>query len=110
MAVIDKMGHVAVGTSTNGATFKIPGSYIPLSEPLLTGGLVMVRLQDLQHMLMMKFGACGATGDGDIMMRFLPCYQIVENMRLGLEPKIAAEDAYTESQKNILTLLEQCSL
>uniref|UniRef100_A0A0D9W7V5 beta-aspartyl-peptidase n=1 Tax=Leersia perrieri TaxID=77586 RepID=A0A0D9W7V5_9ORYZ len=25
MAVIDKMGHVAVGTSTNGATFKIPG-------------------------------------------------------------------------------------
>ncbi|XP_057951641.1 probable isoaspartyl peptidase/L-asparaginase 3 isoform X2 [Malania oleifera] len=26
MAVIDKMGHIAVGTSTNGATFKIPGS------------------------------------------------------------------------------------
>uniref|UniRef100_A0A2P2K6T4 beta-aspartyl-peptidase n=1 Tax=Rhizophora mucronata TaxID=61149 RepID=A0A2P2K6T4_RHIMU len=25
MAVFDQMGHVAVGTSTNGATFKIPG-------------------------------------------------------------------------------------
>ncbi|RVW67851.1 putative isoaspartyl peptidase/L-asparaginase 3 [Vitis vinifera] len=26
MAVIDKEGHIAVGTSTNGATYKIPGS------------------------------------------------------------------------------------
>lgn len=25
MAVIDTMGHIAAGTSTNGATFKIPG-------------------------------------------------------------------------------------
>ncbi|KAG7014842.1 putative isoaspartyl peptidase/L-asparaginase 3 [Cucurbita argyrosperma subsp. argyrosperma] len=37
-------------------------------------------------------GACGATGDGDIMMRFLP-YQVVESMRLGMEPKDAAKDA-----------------
>jgi hypothetical protein len=22
-------------------------------------------------------GGCGATGDGDVMMRFLPCYQAV---------------------------------
>uniref|UniRef100_M1BMJ7 N(4)-(Beta-n-acetylglucosaminyl)-l-asparaginase n=3 Tax=Solanum TaxID=4107 RepID=M1BMJ7_SOLTU len=27
------------------------------------------------------------------MMRFLPCYQAVENMRLGMEPKLAAKDA-----------------
>ncbi|XP_015067541.1 probable isoaspartyl peptidase/L-asparaginase 3 isoform X2 [Solanum pennellii] len=46
MAVIDQIGQVAVGTSTNGATFKIPGSY-----------------------------------------------QAVENMRLGMEPKLAAKDA-----------------
>lgn len=26
-------------------------------------------------------------------MRFLPCYQVVESMRLGLSPKAAAEDA-----------------
>jgi len=31
-------------------------------------------------------GACGATGDGDIMMRFLPCYQAVESMRNGKTP------------------------
>jgi N4-(beta-N-acetylglucosaminyl)-L-asparaginase len=38
-------------------------------------------------------GGCGATGDGDIMMRFLPCYQAVENLRRGMTPTEAAEDA-----------------
>ncbi|KLP06889.1 Uncharacterized protein Y057_4444 [Fusarium fujikuroi] len=32
-------------------------------------------------------------GDGDIMLRFLPCYQAIEGMRNGLSPKEAAEDA-----------------
>ncbi|KAK3144067.1 hypothetical protein QOZ80_4AG0308400 [Eleusine coracana subsp. coracana] len=81
MAVIDKMGHIAVGTSTNGATFKIPGRVgdgpIPGSSSYGDD----------------EVGACGATGDGDIMMRFLPCYQVVESMRLGMEPRDAAVDA-----------------
>ena len=38
-------------------------------------------------------GGCGATGDGDVMMRFLPCYQAVESMRLGATPEQAAADA-----------------
>lgn len=81
MAVIDKMGHIAVGTSTNGATYKIPGRVgdgpIPGSSAYADN----------------EIGACGATGDGDIMMRFLPCYQVVESMRLGMEPELAAKDA-----------------
>ncbi|KAJ1272138.1 hypothetical protein BS78_06G179900 [Paspalum vaginatum] len=81
MAVIDKMGHIAVGTSTNGATFKIPGRVgdgpIPGSSSYGDD----------------EVGACGATGDGDIMMRFLPCYQVVESMRRGMEPRDAAMDA-----------------
>ncbi|GAB4858834.1 hypothetical protein Ancab_010312 [Ancistrocladus abbreviatus] len=81
MAVIDKMGHVAVGTSTNGATFKIPGR---VGDGPIAGSSAYA--DD-------EVGACGATGDGDIMMRFLPCYQVVESMRLGMEPKLAAEDA-----------------
>ncbi|BAT92711.1 hypothetical protein VIGAN_07152500 [Vigna angularis var. angularis] len=40
-----------------------------------------------------EVGACCAIGDGDIMMRFLPCYQVVESMRLGMDPKLAAKDA-----------------
>ncbi|TVU14980.1 hypothetical protein EJB05_38477, partial [Eragrostis curvula] len=81
MTVIDKMGHIAVGTSTNGATFKIPGRVgdgpIPGSSSYADD----------------EVGACGATGDGDVMMRFLPCYQVVESMRRGMEPLDAARDA-----------------
>ncbi|XP_008778245.2 probable isoaspartyl peptidase/L-asparaginase 3 isoform X2 [Phoenix dactylifera] len=81
MAVIDKMGHIAVGTSTNGATFKIPGR---VGDGPIAGSSAYA--DD-------EVGACGATGDGDIMMRFLPCYQVVESMRRGMEPKDAAADA-----------------
>ncbi|XP_058085844.1 probable isoaspartyl peptidase/L-asparaginase 3 isoform X2 [Magnolia sinica] len=81
MAAIDKAGHIAVGTSTNGATFKIPGR---VGDGPIAGSSAYA--DD-------EVGACGATGDGDIMMRFLPCYQVVENMRLGMEPKRAAADA-----------------
>ncbi|KAM7273235.1 hypothetical protein ACFE04_027899 [Oxalis oulophora] len=81
MTVFDRMGHVAVGTSTNGATFKIPGR---VGDGPIVGSSAYA--DD-------EVGACGATGDGDIMMRFLPCYQVVESMRLGMEPKLAAKDA-----------------
>ncbi|KAM0846084.1 hypothetical protein ACQ4PT_055910 [Festuca glaucescens] len=81
MAVIDKMGHVAAGTSTNGATFKIPGR---VGDGPIPGSSAYG--DD-------EAGACGATGDGDIMMRFLPCYQVVESMRRGMEPRDAAMDA-----------------
>ncbi|XP_074560548.1 putative isoaspartyl peptidase/L-asparaginase 3 isoform X1 [Curcuma longa] len=81
MAVIDKMGHIAVGTSTNGATFKVPGR---VGDGPIAGSSAYADSE---------VGACGATGDGDIMMRFLPCYQVVESMRQGMEPKHAAVDA-----------------
>lgn len=83
MAVIDRMGHIAVGTSTNGATFKIPGR---VGDGPIAGSSAYA---------IDEVGACCATGDGDIMMRFLPCYQVVESMRLGMEPKLAAKDAIT---------------
>ncbi|KAK6936851.1 Peptidase T2, asparaginase 2 [Dillenia turbinata] len=69
MAVIDKTGHIAVGTSTNGATFKIPGR---VGDGPIAGSSAYA--DD-------EIGACGATGD------------VVESMRLGMEPKHAAEDA-----------------
>lgn len=77
------MGHIAVGTSTNGATFKIPGR---VGDGPIAGSSAYA---------IDEVGACCATGDGDIMMRFLPCYQVVESMRLGMEPKLAAKDAIT---------------
>lgn len=80
MAVIDKAGRIAVGTSTNGATFKIPGR---VGDGPIAGSSSYA--DD-------EVGACGATGDG-VMMRFLPCYQAVESMRQGMDPKQAARDA-----------------
>ncbi|PON27709.1 N(4)-(beta-N-acetylglucosaminyl)-L-asparaginase precursor [Trichoderma gamsii] len=72
---------MAACTTTNGASHKIPGRVgdgpIPGSGSYVDSTV----------------GGCGATGDGDIMMRFLPCYQAVESLRRGLTPQQAAEDA-----------------
>lgn len=81
MAVIDTKGRIAAGTSTNGASYKIPGR---VGDGPIVGASAYAD---------QEVGACGATGDGDVMMRFLPCYQVVESMRLGLSPVEAAEDA-----------------
>lgn len=38
-------------------------------------------------------GAAAATGDGDVMMRFLPSFVAIENLRNGKSPKEAARQA-----------------
>ncbi|KAK5662517.1 hypothetical protein OQA88_8429 [Cercophora sp. LCS_1] len=81
MVVIDAEGRMAAGTSTNGASHKVPGRVG--DGPIVGSGSYVDG----------EVGGCGATGDGDVMMRFLPCYQAVENLRLGMTPKEAAEDA-----------------
>ena len=81
MIAIDKAGRMAAGTSTNGASHKIPGR---VGDGPIPGSGSYVDSE---------VGGCGATGDGDIMMRFLPCYQAVENLRHGMTPAEAAEDA-----------------
>ena len=81
LITIDREGAMAAGTSTNGASYKIPGR---VGDGPITGSGSYVDGD---------VGGCGATGDGDIMMRFLPCYQAVESMRNGMSPKEAAEDA-----------------
>ncbi len=81
MVVIHQSGVMAAGTSTNGASHKVPGRVG--DGPIVGSGSYVDG----------DVGGCGATGDGDIMMRFLPCYQAVENLRQGMEPQEAAEDA-----------------
>ncbi|KAL6408227.1 putative asparaginase [Ilyonectria robusta] len=73
-------GTIAAGTTTNGASHKIPGR---VGDGPITGSGSYVDGD---------VGGCGATGDGDIMMRFLPCYQAIENLRRGMSPTEAAED------------------
>ncbi|ODA80857.1 hypothetical protein RJ55_03817 [Drechmeria coniospora] len=74
-------GHLAAGTSTNGAAHKIPGR---VGDGPIAGSGAYVDSDA---------GGCGATGDGDILMRFLPCYQAVESLRRGMSPADAAADA-----------------
>lgn len=81
LIAIHQDGSMAAGTSTNGASHKVPGR---VGDGPITGSGSYVDGD---------VGGCGATGDGDIMMRFLPCYQAVENLRRGMAPKEAAEDA-----------------
>ena len=81
MIALSHDGKMASATSTNGARHKIPGR---VGDGPIAGSGSYVDSD---------VGGCGATGDGDVMMRFLPCYQAVENLRRGMKPRQAAEDA-----------------
>nr|ARK20017.1 (4)-(Beta-N-acetylglucosaminyl)-L-asparaginase [Ampulex compressa] len=75
---IDVNGHIAAGTSTNGARNKIPGRIG--DSPIPGAGAYADQ----------KVGAAAATGAGDVMMRFLPSFLAVEEMRHGATPTEAA--------------------
>ncbi|KAM0540412.1 hypothetical protein ACHAO7_011199 [Fusarium culmorum] len=81
LIAITKDGSLAAGTTTNGASHKIPGRVG--DGPIVGSGSYADS----------SIGGCGATGDGDIMLRFLPCYQALDSLSRGLSPKEAAEDA-----------------
>jgi len=78
---VDRHGNVCVGCSTNGRTFKLPGR---VGDSPITGAGAYCD-NDV--------GAAIATGNGDVMMRFLPTYHAVELMREGATPAAAAEAA-----------------
>ncbi|XP_028657971.1 N(4)-(beta-N-acetylglucosaminyl)-L-asparaginase [Erpetoichthys calabaricus] len=87
MIVVDSFGHVAVGTSTNGATHKIAGRVG--DSPIPGAGAYADS----------TVGGAAATGDGDIMMRFLPSYQAVEYMRTGMDPSLACGKVISRIKK-----------
>jgi N4-(beta-N-acetylglucosaminyl)-L-asparaginase len=88
MLAIDRQGRIASGTSTNGATFKIPGR---VGDSSITGAGSYVD---------QEVGGAAATGDGDILMRFLPSYATVENMRQGMDPSSAAGQTLLKISKH----------
>jgi len=80
MLIIDSNGNTAAGTTTNGLTYKVPGRVGDASIP---GAGSYAN----------EIGVCGATGDGDIMVRFASCLQVLETIRYGGKPKDACENA-----------------
>ncbi|KAK4887569.1 hypothetical protein RN001_003840 [Aquatica leii] len=87
MLVIDNEGDIAAGTSTNGLTHKIPGRVG--DSPIPGAGAYAVN----------DVGAACSTGDGDKMMRFLPSFHAIEELRKGTTPKKAAEMAVARIRK-----------
>lgn len=80
MVAIDARGKLASGTSTNGLRHKILGRVG--DSPVPGAGSYAAK----------EAGAAAATGDGDVMMRFLLSYQAVENLRRGMTAQEAAID------------------
>lgn len=96
---IDIAGRIATGTSTNGMNHKIAGRVG--DSPIVGSGSYVD--QDV--------GGAAATGDGDIIMRFLSSYQAVENLRQGMSPRAAGEEAlgrilrkYPDAQAGIVVV------
>ncbi len=80
-------GDICAGLSTNGLDFKIPGR---VGDSPITGA---------GGYCDNDVGGAVGTGNGDVMMRFLPSYQAVENMRRGMSPADAAKDALERIRK-----------
>ncbi|KAJ0395899.1 hypothetical protein P43SY_000405 [Pythium insidiosum] len=81
MVALDLEGRMAAGASSNGANHKIAGRVGDAAVPG-AGAYVDSRI-----------GGAAATGDGDIMMRFLPSFHAVQDMSTGLHPRLACEHA-----------------
>lgn len=89
MIVIHKQGNIAAGTSTNGIKFKIPGRVG--DSPIPGAGAYA---DDMA-------GGAAATGNGDVLMRFLPSYQAVQYMRRGEEPGKACQKVILRIQSYV---------
>ncbi|XP_036933119.1 N(4)-(beta-N-acetylglucosaminyl)-L-asparaginase [Acanthopagrus latus] len=88
MIAVDGDGHVAAGTSTNGMTHKVPGRVG--DSPIIGAGAYADS----------SAGGAAATGDGDVMMRFLPSYLAVELMRAGADPSAACKTAISRIKRH----------
>eukprot|EP01134_Creolimax_fragrantissima_P004547 CFRG4547T1 len=78
---MDRDGHFSCATTTNGAAHKVAGRVG--DSPILGSGCYVEE----------GAGGAGATGDGDVMMRFLPSFQAVHAMKYGETPGNACKDA-----------------
>ncbi|XP_034038007.1 N(4)-(beta-N-acetylglucosaminyl)-L-asparaginase isoform X2 [Thalassophryne amazonica] len=88
MIAVDKKGLIAAGTSTNGKNHKVPGR---VADSSIIGGGAYADS---------SVGGAAATGDGDIMMRFLPSYLAVELMRAGADPSSACKTAVSRIKRH----------
>ncbi len=90
LCALDAAGSLAVGVTSNGANHKVPGRVG--DAPLIgAGGYASDE----------SGGCAAATGDGDITQRFLPAFVATENMRNGMNPTAACEDAVRRIMRHV---------
>ncbi|KNC82612.1 hypothetical protein SARC_05109 [Sphaeroforma arctica JP610] len=78
---LDAEGHLACATTTNGPGHKVAGRVG--DSPIAGSGCYVEE----------GAGGAGATGDGDVMLRFLPSFHAVQLMKHGASPTEACEQA-----------------
>jgi isoaspartyl peptidase/L-asparaginase-like protein (Ntn-hydrolase superfamily) len=78
---IDKMGNISGGCSTSGLAYKMHGRVG--DSPIIGAGLYVDN----------EIGAAVATGLGEMVMRNLSSFLVVELMRQGATPQVACEEA-----------------
>jgi isoaspartyl peptidase/L-asparaginase-like protein (Ntn-hydrolase superfamily) len=87
MVALDRAGGLAAGCSTSGLPFKAPGRVG--DSPVVGAGAYC---DD-------AVGGAAATGNGDVMLRYLLSYTCVEAMRAGQEPQLACAAALRRMQR-----------
>ncbi|XP_042303757.1 N(4)-(Beta-N-acetylglucosaminyl)-L-asparaginase-like isoform X1 [Sceloporus undulatus] len=80
LIALDVCRNITAGVSTSGAPFKYPGRVG--DSPLPGCGLYADK----------EVGAAAATGDGDMIMCFSPCFHVILLMKQGLSPMDACQN------------------
>ena len=81
LLVLDANGDIAGGCSTSGWGYKLPGRVG--DSPILGSGLYVDN----------EVGAAGASGQGEVIMRYCGSFTVVELMRQGMAPQEACVEA-----------------
>jgi N4-(beta-N-acetylglucosaminyl)-L-asparaginase len=89
MLAIDERGDLSGACSTSGTAFKYHGRVG--DSPIIGAGLYVDN----------EIGAAGGTGVGEVVMKTLGSYSIVESMRHGSSPQEACEEAVQRALNKI---------
>lgn len=89
MLAIDKLGRISGACTTSGMGYKMPGRVG--DSPIIGAGLFVDG----------EVGGAVATGSGELVMRTLGTFLVVELMRNGMSPKQACEEAVHRIAKKI---------
>ncbi|MGW8317491.1 MAG: N(4)-(beta-N-acetylglucosaminyl)-L-asparaginase, partial [Bacteroidales bacterium] len=89
MLAIDERGDLSGACSTSGTAFKVHGRVG--DSPIIGAGLYVDN----------EIGAAGATGVGEVVIKTVGSYSVVESMRQGYSPQEACEEAVNRALRKI---------